>query len=79
MNDEAIVRQLNAFIDLAKDRGIEIRHELLEGGGGGICQIRGKPCLFLDLASGPAEQLETIRRTLSASIASTRVNPGTST
>ena len=78
MNDAAVVQQLDALIELAKERGIEIRHVLLDGGGGGICEIRGRPCLFLDLSSGPAEQLETIRQSLLPLPLGSDVNPGTS-
>ncbi len=64
MRETATIRQLEAFIELARSEGIEIRYELLGGSGGGICRIKGKPYLFLDVSCGPAEQLEMIENCL---------------
>ncbi len=64
MRETATIRQLDAFIELARVQGFEIRYELLGGSGGGICRIKGKPCLFLDVSCGPAEQLEMIENCL---------------
>ena len=66
MNDVIITQQLNSFIDRAQKMGIEVRHEVLDGAGAGICEFKGKQCLFLDLSCGPAEQLEAIRQSLGA-------------
>ncbi len=64
MSDALITQQLNSFINLAQDMGFEIRHEILNGVGAGVCEIKGKRCLFLDLSCRPADQLEAIRETL---------------
>lgn len=64
MRETAIIQQLETFIELARVQGFEIRYELLGGSGGGICSIKGKPCLFLDVSCGPAEQLEMIEKSL---------------
>ena len=47
-------------LSLAQRLGYEVRQECLGGNGGGRCELRGKKLLFLDLAQGPAEQLETL-------------------
>ena len=65
MNELVTVSRLNRFVEAAKNMGYEIRQELLDGTGAAICHIKGKPILFLDLSSGPAEQLEAIKRVLS--------------
>ena len=44
--------------------GIEVRHELLDGTGAGICELKGHAYLFLDMSCGPAEQLAAIRKAL---------------
>ena len=64
MNDSIVTQQLNSLVALAKKMGFEIRHEFLGGTGAGICQVKGKYCLFLDLASTPADQLDAIRQSL---------------
>ena len=64
MNEILVTQQLNTFINVAQDMGFEIRHEILDGAGAGICEIKGKRCLFLDLSCGPSDQLEAIRRSL---------------
>lgn len=62
MNELTIARQLDKFLSLARGKGYEIRHEDLDGVGSGICVIRGRKCLFLDVTCGPAEQLESIQQ-----------------
>lgn len=44
---------------LAQRLGYEVRFELL-GGSGGACELKGRKWLFLDLATTPAEQLQTV-------------------
>ena len=61
MTESATISQLNAFLNLIKEKGIEVRHEILDGKAAGVCELKGRPCLFLDAASSPAEQLEAIR------------------
>ena len=67
MSESIIISRLNRFIEQARKMGYEIRQEMLDGQGAAVCQVKGKPCLFLDLSSGPAEQLEAIKNTLSDS------------
>jgi hypothetical protein len=45
-------------VTVAQRLGYEVRQEWLGGNGGGRCELRGRKLLFLDLAQGPAEQLE---------------------
>lgn len=61
-SESTLTQRLNEFVERAKQMGYEIRQEVLDGQGAAVCQIKGKPCLFLDLSSGPAEQLEAIKQ-----------------
>ena len=58
------VELLGQAIDLAQRVGYEIRQEWLDGNGGGGCELRGQKILFLDLALGPADQLDQVVDTL---------------
>ncbi|MCC6123460.1 MAG: hypothetical protein IT426_00710 [Pirellulales bacterium] len=58
------VEILGNCLDLARRLGYEIRQEWLAGNGGGGCILRGRKILFLDLALGPAEQLDYVLETL---------------
>lgn len=51
---------LRDALDLAARAGYEIRQDWLGGGGGGACELKGRKLLVLDLALGPAEQLESV-------------------
>lgn len=66
MDQSKTVKQLNQFVDRVRELGIEVRHELLDGVGAGICEVHGNTCLFLDVSCGPAEQLDAIRDALPA-------------
>ncbi len=50
--DEALV--------LAKRFGYDVRQVWLGGSGGGGCEVRGRKCLYLDLAVGADEQLDLV-------------------
>jgi hypothetical protein len=50
---------LDQALALARRAGFRIRQEWLGGGGGG-CELRGQKVLFLDVAQGPAEQLDQV-------------------
>ena len=54
MEDKSV---LNGLLDLAERLGVEVRHEFLGGEGGGMCQLRGKNVLFVDLAAPLTEQI----------------------
>lgn len=69
MSESIIVNRLNRFVEQAKKMGYEIRQEMLDGQGAAVCQVKGKPCLFLDLSSGPAEQLEAIKQSFTDIVA----------
>lgn len=58
------VEQLETLIDLAKDMGYEVRHEVLGGTGGGTCEYGGRKCLFVDLSLGVVDQLQAVSRAL---------------
>lgn len=54
------VELLAHALDLADRLGYRIRQEWLGGEGGGGCMLKGRKMLFLDLALGPADQLEQV-------------------
>ena len=58
------VELLEEAVAVAEQAGYEVREEWLGGAGGGRCEIRGRKCLFLDLAVGPLDQLEVVRDAL---------------
>ena len=51
---------LEQAVDLAQRLGYEVRQEWLGGMSSGGCEINGRRVLFLDLALGPADQLDAV-------------------
>lgn len=47
----------NHAIRAAAGLGIEVREDWFDGRGGGLCQLRGRQQLYLDLAQTTDEQL----------------------
>ena len=47
-------------LDVANRLGYHVRQEWLGGNGGGACELKGRRILFLDLAMGPADQLDQV-------------------
>jgi len=58
------VELLEESLSVVKRLGYRIRHEWLNGTGGGGCEIAGQKWFFLDLALGPGDQLEQVLETL---------------
>ncbi len=58
------VELLEEAIALAEQAGYQVRQEWLDGIGGGPCEVRGRKWIFLDLATGPTEQLDLVVQTL---------------
>jgi hypothetical protein len=54
------VELLRQALDAARQVGYTVRQEWLGGSSGGACQLKGRKLLFLDVAGGPAEQLEQV-------------------
>jgi len=54
------VELLEDAIALAVRSGYRVRHEWLGGRAAGDCEIKGSKWIFLDLALGPADQLELV-------------------
>jgi hypothetical protein len=54
------VQRLGEALQRAGRLGYEVRQEWLGGNGGGACELRGRKILFLDLALGPADQLDQV-------------------
>ena len=58
------VELLEQALDLAERLGYQVRQEWLGGNGGGGCELYGRKVLFLDLATGPEDQLDQVLDTL---------------
>jgi hypothetical protein len=58
------VEQLDQLVRLARELGYTVRQEWLGGEGGGVCELRGKKHIFIDLANSAAEQLDTVAAVL---------------
>ena len=54
------VERLEQALRVAKKLGYSIRHECLDGGVGGTCEIRGKKWMFVDLAISVSDQLDQV-------------------
>jgi hypothetical protein len=54
------VELLEQALDLAQRLGYQVREEWIGGCGGGGCEVHGRKLLFLDLASGPEDQLDQV-------------------
>ncbi|HOK65517.1 MAG TPA: hypothetical protein PK054_06480 [Anaerohalosphaeraceae bacterium] len=39
---------LDEFLELLSSQGVQVRQESMGGGGGGLCEIRGRMIFFLD-------------------------------
>ena len=63
MHTYELLREATA---LAQSLGYGVRHEWLDGGQGGGCEIAGKKWLFVDLALNPLEQLDQVIQALRA-------------
>ncbi|TWT85641.1 hypothetical protein Pla123a_04480 [Posidoniimonas polymericola] len=50
----------NQAVAAAKRVGIEVREDWFDGRGGGVCQLKGRAILLLDLAQTADEQLELL-------------------
>lgn len=58
------VERLESALRQLRRRGYVIRQEWLGGRGGGACQLRGQPVLFLDLAQSVDEHLDLAEQAL---------------
>ena len=54
------VELLEQAVALAERAGYRVRQEWMGGAGGGSCEIKGRKWLFLDLALGPADQIDQV-------------------
>ncbi len=60
------VSQLDSIVRLFAQLGVEVRQEHLGGGGGGLCRIRGRRVVFIDLDADAATQLDRCAEALAA-------------
>jgi hypothetical protein len=56
--------EYDRFLQAARRLGFRIRYEWLDGQGAAVCRIKSQDWLFLDLACGPAEQLDAICKSI---------------
>ena len=57
----SIIAQIDHWIEIARGLNYEVRYDYFGGTGGGVCEIGGRKCLFIDLALTPIDQLEVVR------------------
>ena len=50
--------QLDTIVRVFEQLGVEVRQERLGGSGGGLCRIRGKRVVFVDLDADAATRLD---------------------
>ena len=58
--------QLESVVEAFDRLGVEVRRANLGGSGGGLCRIRGRPVVFIDLDADPATQLQCTVQALTA-------------
>ncbi len=51
---------LEHAIQVAKEQGVRVRTDWLDGSGGGFCRIGSQPWIFLDLSLSAVEQLTQV-------------------
>lgn len=61
-----VASQIDALVELAGRLGVEIRRENMGGTGGGLCRLKGRQVLFLDLDADPATRLDLCVAALSS-------------
>jgi hypothetical protein len=54
------VELYEAAKSLADSLGYQIREENLGGIGGGACEVAGRKCIFVDIATSSVEQLDQL-------------------
>ncbi len=52
--------KLDLLVDLAKGLGASVRYESMGGAGGGLCILRNKPVLFVDMDADPQTAYERV-------------------
>lgn len=61
-------QRLDALIRLAERAGIQVRHEPMEGSGGGMCVMRGQRVLFVDTSAPPDVRYERLVSELAGAV-----------
>ena len=57
-------RLLSELLDLAEQMGIDTRQVAMDGDGGGLCRLRGKWVLFVDISASLVEQVACVAEAL---------------
>ena len=60
----SFVKQLEVLTELAKDIGYEVRHEVMGGTCGGVCEYGNRRCLFIDISLNIVDQVDSVGRAL---------------
>jgi len=58
--------QLDTILRLFEQLGVEVRQERLGGSGGGMCRIRGRRVVFVDLDADAATRIDRCVEALAA-------------
>ncbi len=59
------VQLLQSLEAVAEELSVDIRHEDLEGGRGGLFRLRGRSCILVDRNLSVAERVDLMTRSLS--------------
>jgi len=60
-----IENKLALLLEVCAKLGLEVRPERLGGAGGGVCKLKGKSIVFIDLEAEPEVQYERLLADLS--------------
>jgi hypothetical protein len=65
MNTEGMLDEL---LQLLEKAGVEVRMEQMGGGGGGVCSVKGKSIVFLDVQASAMERAAVCARALAKAV-----------
>ena len=52
--------KLDQLVKIAKDLGVSVRYESMDGAGGGLCKLRNKLVLFVDMDADALTSYEKV-------------------
>ncbi len=58
--------KLDMLVEIAKGLGVSVRYESMQGAGGGLCKLRDKTVLFVDMDADALTSYERVLLALAA-------------
>jgi hypothetical protein len=58
--------KLDQLVEIAKGLGVSVRYEAMGGGGGGLCRLRDKTVLFVDMDADGLTSYERVLLSLAS-------------